>query len=62
MAQTRKNSGVKNAGVNPSAENFYAEWRERCRAVNLLRDGDSTPPEKLLQSIWRHQRLRRDQL
>jgi hypothetical protein len=44
------------------AENFYAAWRERCRAVGALRDGDSIPPEKLLQAIWQHQRLRRDQL
>ncbi len=56
-AQTRKN-GV----VNSRAENFYAAWRERCRAVNRLRDGGSAPPEKLLQAVWQHQRIRRDQL
>ncbi len=61
-SQTRKNSGVKNDATNSRAENFYAAWRERCRAVNLLRDGDSTPPEKLLQAVWHHQRLQRDQL
>ena len=44
------------------AENFYAVWREQCRAINLLRDGQAVPPEKLLQSIWQHQRLRRDEL
>lgn len=44
------------------AGNFYAVWREQCSAVNLLRDGGATPPEKLLQAVWRHQRLRRDQL
>ena len=43
-------------------ENFYAVWRERCRAVNALREGDSATPEKLLQAVWQHQRLRRDQL
>jgi hypothetical protein len=48
--------------VNSRAENFYAVWRERCRAVNALCDGDSVPPEKLLQTVWQHQRLRRDQL
>ena len=48
--------------MNSRAENFYAVWRERCRAVNLLRDGGSTPPEKLLQAAWQHQRLRRDEL
>ena len=56
-AQTSKN-GV----VNSRTENFYAVWRERCRAVNVLRDGGSTPPEKLLQAVWQHQRIQRDQL
>jgi hypothetical protein len=60
--QTRKNSGVKISGAKLRAENFYAVWREQCRAVNLLRDGASTPPEKLLQAVWQHQRLRRDEL
>lgn len=53
---------AKNWGVNPRVENFYAAWRERCRAVGALRDENSTPPEKLLQAVWQHQRLHRDQL
>ncbi len=53
---------VKNSGVNFRADNFYAAWRERCRTVNALRDENSTPPEKLLQAVWQHQRLKRDQL
>ena len=48
--------------MNSRAENFYAAWRERCRAVNLLHDGGTVPPEKLLQAVWQHQRLKRDQL
>jgi hypothetical protein len=48
--------------VHSRAENFYAVWREHCRAVNTLHDGGSRPPEKLLQAIWQHQRLQRDQL
>ncbi len=48
--------------MNASAENFYAVWRERCRAVSLLQDAAGVPPEKLLQAIWLHQRLHRDQL
>ena len=44
------------------AENFYAVWRERQRAIPALRDGDSAPPEKLLQAIWQHQRLLREKL
>ena len=46
--------------MDSRAENFYAIWREHGRAVNALRDGDSAPPEKLLQAVWSHQRLRRD--
>ena len=48
--------------MNSRAENFYAVWRERCRAVNGLRDGGSAPPEKLLQAVWQHQRIQRDRL
>ncbi len=44
------------------AENFYAIWRERCRVVGALREENSIPPEKLLQAVWQHQRLLRDQL
>jgi hypothetical protein len=50
------------SGANSTAENFYAAWREQCRAVNLLRDGGAVPPEKLLQAVWLHQRLQRDRL
>ena len=46
----------------PLAENFYADWRLRCGAANVLRDEKDTPPERLLQAVWQHQRLRRDQL
>jgi hypothetical protein len=53
---------AKNCAVHSRAENFYAVWRERCRAVNVLRDGGSMPPEKLLQAVWQHQRLHRDRL
>jgi hypothetical protein len=53
---------AKNCAMNSRAENFYAVWRERYRAVHVLHDGGSTPPEKLLQAIWQHQRLKRDQL
>jgi hypothetical protein len=48
--------------LNPSAENFYAAWRARHRAVDVLRDENGFPTERLLQAIWQHQRLRRDQL
>jgi Protein of unknown function (DUF2851) len=48
--------------MNVRAENLYVAWRERCRAVDALRDGSGQPPEKLLQAIWQHQRLKRDEL
>jgi hypothetical protein len=43
-------------------ENFYAVWRNQCRATDVLRDKDGFPAERLLQAVWRHQRLRRDRL
>jgi Protein of unknown function (DUF2851) len=48
--------------LNPSTENFYAVWRNRRRAGDVLRDANGFPTERLLQAVWRHQRLRRDQL
>ena len=46
----------------PLAASFYAEWRVRCGVVPRLREDDDSPPERLLQAIWLHQRLQRDQL
>ena len=42
---------------------IYEEWRERAHGRNGLREtrGDM-PPERLLQQIWFHQRIRRDDL
>jgi hypothetical protein len=42
--------------------NGYAEWRSRIGLAAILRDEGEAPPERLLQVIWLHQRLRRDQL
>jgi hypothetical protein len=40
---------------------LYAQWRAQEETRFLLRERDlPQPPERLLQSIWRHQRLRRD--
>jgi hypothetical protein len=47
--------------VSPTMENFYARWRMPESPGNVLRD-EEAPAERLLQSIWRHQRLRRDRL
>jgi hypothetical protein len=48
--------------VLPSPDNFYCQWRSRCGVAPLLREDDDSPPERLLQSVWQHQRLLRDQL
>ena len=50
-------------GMLVPAENFYAAWRARRHPSPDLREtGGDAPPEKLLQTIWQHQRLLRDQL
>jgi hypothetical protein len=42
---------------------FYEEWRERAHARTGLREArGEAPPERLLQQIWFHQRIRRDEL
>ncbi len=46
--------------VSPLATNFYADWRQQARST-FLREG-SPVPERLLQIVWHHQRLLRDQL
>ena len=46
----------------PKSTSFYAQWRLRSGAALALRDDCAAPPERLLQAIWQHQRLRRDQL
>jgi hypothetical protein len=45
--------------------NFYEAWRERngsLGSADVLRDGKILPSERLVQSIWQHQRIRRDML
>jgi hypothetical protein len=48
--------------VSAPQENFYAQWRVRGGIVSILREDDDSPPERLLQAVWRHQRLLRDRL
>ncbi|MGH7969481.1 MAG: hypothetical protein ACREIC_12210, partial [Limisphaerales bacterium] len=43
-------------------DSFYAQWRVRGGVVSILREDDDSPPERLLQAIWRHQRILRDRL
>jgi Protein of unknown function (DUF2851) len=42
-------------------ENFYAVWRTSCHELSL-REENGMPPEKLLQTIWQHQRILRGEL
>jgi hypothetical protein len=58
QALQRKSNGK----VTPVQASFYAQWRLRCGVVPVLRDDRDSPPERLLQTIWQHQRLLREQL
>ena len=41
---------------------FYARWRLQSGSLCVLREGETPPPEKLLQAVWQHQRVRRHEL
>jgi len=43
-------------------QNFYARCRAQRHPAPALREHESSPPESLLQAVWRHQRLLRQQL
>lgn len=48
--------------VNPPSPVFYSQWRSG-RIADVLCDAPvRPPPERLLQSIWQHQRIHRDRL
>jgi Protein of unknown function (DUF2851) len=59
LPRQRRKSNFK---MSPHRGNFYAFWRARLSAVNVLRDEKEQPTERLLQTVWLHQRLRRDAL
>jgi hypothetical protein len=48
--------------VSAIPDSFYAEFRVRCGAVQVLREDQDSPPERLVQAIWQHQRLLREEL
>jgi hypothetical protein len=48
--------------VLQTTSSFYARWRARRDLWPSLREEPPTPPEQLLQLIWFHQRLKRDEL
>jgi Protein of unknown function (DUF2851) len=54
--------GKSNGKVPSVLASFYAQWRVRCGVIPVLRDGQDSPPERLVQTLWQHQRLLRDQL
>ena len=43
-------------------DSLYAQWRVRCGVAPILHDDNDSPPERLLQAIWQHQRVLRDRL
>ena len=47
--------------MTSQSENFYARWRAKNCAANFLRD-ENFPTERLLQAIWQHQRVLRNEL
>ena len=49
--------------MSTPGSSFYAQWRSQNQARLLLAESHAAhPPERLLQNIWLHQRLRRDHL
>jgi hypothetical protein len=51
-----------NARVIAAASSTYGDWRTQHGAPAALREGDHIPPERLLQVVWQHQRILREQL
>jgi hypothetical protein len=52
-----------NGKVSGLRSNLYARWRTHSLPIGALQEAaDGGPPERLLQQIWQHQRLQRDQL
>ena len=62
MPHRRRKSNDKVSAVTAIQDSFYARWRVQCGVVLILREDLDSPPERLLQAIWQHQRLLRDQL
>src|ERR1044071_2376391 len=48
--------------VSAYTRSVYARGRLSCGVVSILQEDRDSPPERLLQSIWVHQRLVREQL
>jgi hypothetical protein len=48
--------------VSAFLNSFYVRWRVSSGIVLVLQENQDSPPERLLQTIWLHQRVLRDQL
>lgn len=48
--------------MTPILDTFYARFRVQSGAISLIQDNDDSPPERLVQAIWQHQRILRDKL
>lgn len=60
----QKRAPKSNGKVTGIPDNLYARWRaQRPAATDALREAnEAIPSERLLQQVWQHQRLLRDQL
>jgi uncharacterized protein DUF2851 len=60
----QKRAPKSNGKVTGIPDNLYARWRARSpAAADALREArEAVPSERLLQQVWQHQRLLRDQL
>ena len=59
----QKHHPKSNVKVSSLSPDLYARWRALALAAPALQEADeAAPSERLLQQIWEHQRLRRDQL
>ena len=62
MLDFARGSAQKQSPVTLTIDSLYANWRINRGLTSVIRDAPDVPPERLLQAIWQHQCLRRDQL
>ena len=55
-------AAVQKTRMNSRAEIFTPSGANAAAPSTSCATNDSAPPEKLLQAVWQHQRLQRDQL
>src|SRR5580765_6956999 len=57
-----QNYALSHGAMSGDLDSFYAQWRVRSGVVPLLREDTDSPPERLLQAVWQHQRIVREKL